>query len=269
MATIKVPYTYKEYKLSKWGTRVDKFCHSPSRIVWIFLVSMLLFGYFAVCFSAMHLPDAVLRVLGGLGAIFLLVSFIGSFCLGWICDRFKLSERVALWDISGVGITPKMKKGLISLGILMLLPGLIALVVTVTTTIQGNAYHKTMAALEDPDSVSINGSMAVTCEDSRFTRSYIPKSLQAEEPEEVRYILYCTDGEKMTGFYGASFVSGYQRWREVKIVDRKTGEVVAQERFYGSNPPHSISDDTKKDQYGSEPDEQEIRAWVKRNLPGA
>lgn len=34
MATIKVPYTYREYTFSKLATRVDKFCHKPSRIVW-------------------------------------------------------------------------------------------------------------------------------------------------------------------------------------------------------------------------------------------
>jgi hypothetical protein len=126
-----------------------------------------------------------------------------------------------------------------------------------------------MVALENPDSIPVKGDMAVTFEDDRFTRSYVPDSLRAGKPEDVRYIIYCTDGEELVGVYGFSGVGGYKRWRKVEVVDRENGNILGSEIFYGSEPPYSISDDDAKKQYGSEPDDALISEWVKQTLPGA
>jgi len=262
MATMKIPYTYSEYKFSKLGTRVDRFCHSPSRIVWGFVVSMLLCVYYVMCFSVIPVSDALRDLIGKLAAVLMCIFIVSSFFLGILCDKCRLSERVALWDLSGRKVTGKMKVIIVVLAAVLLLPGITAAGVTLVTRTQENAYHKTMAVLEESDSVAVEGNKAVTYKDGRFSTRYIPEDLQAETPEKVQYIVQCTDGEELSGFYGTSGIAGYRRWRMVEVVDRESGQVIATETFFGTNPPHMVSDDDAKKQYGSEPSDEEISTWV-------
>jgi len=269
MATIKIPYSYKQYQNSKIATFVDKFCHVPSRIAWVLIISLALLFYYMVCFSAFPLSDEVNDLLGTVGVGFFVVSFIGSFFLGLICDKCKLSERVALWDVNGRKFSVRAKVVIALLAAVLILPGVAAAGIAITNGAQEKAYHETMSPLANPDSVAVEEGKAVTFEEDRFSRLYIPGDLQAEAPEEARYILYCTDGEDMVGSYGLSGVGAYKRWRLVEVVDRESGETIASETFYGGEPPRSVSDDTKNDQYGSRPSEEEISAWVAGVLPAA
>lgn len=267
MATIKIPYTYKVYNNSKLGTWVDRFCHTPSRIAWMVLGSFLLLGYFTVCFSVLPVSGDVKDFMSGLAAVVVLVSFVGSFFLGILCDKCRISERVAIWDIMGRKVSRKMKIVLIVLIVALLLPGICAAGVSVANAAQANAYQKTMAVLENPEAVPVEGNKAVTCAQGGYFRDYIPEDLQADTPEEVRYMINCTDGEELYGTYGISGILGYRRWRRVEVVDRETGEVLDSETFYGSNPPHSVSEDSAKKQYGSKPSDTEISWWVSQVLP--
>lgn len=264
MATIKVPYTYREYTFSKLATRVDKFCHKPSRIICCVVSVMLLILYYAACFSVIPLPDSVERILGYVGAAAMGIAFFGSFFLGLICDKCKLSERVALWDLAGRKVSGKVKIVIVLLLALLIVPGIAAGSIWLVNAGQANAYHETMSVLDSADTVAVEGSKAVTLAEDRYSRLYIPEELQAEAPEEVRYILRCTDGEELEGIYGSSGIRGYRRWRLVEIVDRETGEVLAVETFFGSGPPNSVSDDAASKQYGSYPDEDDISDWVRR-----
>ena len=269
MATIKVPYTYKEYTFSKLATRVDKFCHKPSRIVWCVVSIMLLVMYYSACFSVIPLPDSLERALGNVGAIAIGVVFFGSFFLGLLCDKCKISERIALWDIAGRKVSGAMKVVIVVLAALLILPGIAAGCIYLVNAGQANAYHETMSVLDSADSTAVEGDKAVTLAEDRYSRLYIPEEYQAQTPEEVRYILRCTDGDELQGFYGTSGIQGYKRWRMVEIVDRQTGQVIASETFFGSDPPRSVSDDASKKQYGSYPDEEKISHWVSQMLSPA
>lgn len=266
MATIKIPYKYTEYKFSKLGTRVDKFCHAPSRIVWMQMLSLVLCLYYVMCFSVIPLPEGLRRGLSNLGAVFVGVVFLGSFFLGIICDKCRLSERIALWDVGGRQVTRKMKIIVMLLAALLVLPGFTAAGITLVRGTQANAYHKTMAPLSETKNVAVEGNKAVTYAEERFSTRYIPETDRAETPESVRYILRCIDGEEFYGYYGVSGISGYIRWRKVEVVDRKDDRVVCSETFFGSHPPRSVSDDAAKKQYGSDPDDEEIAAWVAETL---
>jgi len=257
---MKVPYKYKEFEHSRLATEVDRWFHKPSSAVWVMFIALLLPGYFYLCFSAL-MPKEAQRVIGYVCAVFVLVGFVGSFFLGAICDMCKISERVARWDIAGRNYTGKMKLIIVVLILVLILPGIIAGAVSLVNGLQADSYHATMYVLADPDSVPVEGDKAVTLADATFTRLYIPESLQAEEPEQVRYILYCTDEDELVGFYGDSYAAGYQRCREIEIVDRESGETVATKLFRGGMPSYSISDG-EGSQYGSEPDEETIRLWV-------
>ena len=266
MATIKVPYSYREYSFSKLATGVDKFCHMPSRIAWIFVASMLLCFYYVACFSALPLPDGLRRSLNTLAGILVMVAFVGSLFLGLLCDKFELSKKVALWDVSGRKVTKKMKIVIAVLMVILILPGITAAGVTLVNKSQENAYHETMAVLQDPDSIAVAGNKAVASIEDRFSTLYIPEDLQTETPEEVRYIVYCSDSEQLVGYYGTSGIAGYKHCRYVKVVDRKDGSTIGSESFTGSNPPNMVSDDKAKKQYGSRPSDEEIGMWVKEIL---
>lgn len=262
MATIKIPYTYKVYNNSRLATWVDRFCHTPSRIVWTVLASFLLLGYYAVCFSVLPVSAGVHDFLSDLAAVLVLVSFVGSFFLGILCDKCRISEKIAIWDITGRNVSKKAKILLIVLAIALILPGVSAACVAVSNGIEADAYQKTMMVLEDPDAVPVEGNKAVTYAEGGYSRDYIPEELQAETAEEVRYIVRCTDGEEFYGTYGISGIAGYRYLRTVEVVDRETGTVLDAETFYGGKPPYSVSEDAAKKQYGSKPSEAEISWWV-------
>ena len=266
MATVKIPYTYKEYKFSKIGTLVDKFCHSPYRIGLMLLLSTLLCFYYVMCFSVIPLPEGLHKGLSNLAAILFGISFVGSFFLGMICDKCRLSERIALWDLTGRNITGKMKIAIAVLAVVLILPGVTAAGVTLVSRTQDNAYHKTMASLSESDNIAVEGNQAVAYVEERFSTLYIPEEYQAKTPENVRFILRCTDGEELYGHYGITGIAGYLRWRKVEVVDRKDDQVISSETFFGGNPPLHVSDNDAKKQYGSFPSDEEIAAWVAATL---
>lgn len=265
MAIIKVPYTYKYYHNSSLATWVDKFCHSTSSVVFVIVSSMLLVVYLWYCVDVLALPSVVTKILGYIAAALYPVLFIGSFFLGSICDKCKISERIAVWDINGRKLSKKAVIWIIVIATVLALPGIAAISVSTVKNAKEVTYHKTMYVLTDMDSVPVEGNLAVTYNGSSFSTQYLPKDWQAATPEEVRYILHCTEGEELVGVYGFGSAGGYQRWLLVEVVDRESGKTISSETFFGGNPPNSVSGEEKK-YYGSYPSEEEISEWCQKIL---
>lgn len=126
-------------------------------------------------------------------------------------------------------------------------------------------YHFAMESLKDPENVPVSGEKAVACIDEIFTTQYVPEELQTENPEEVRFIVYCTPGEKTVGYYSNGGGTGLRHTCTVEIYDRETGETVKTHTFEGGDPPETVSGSGKK-HYGSEPSEKKIQIWVEVSI---
>ena len=96
--------------------------------------------------------------------------------------------------------------------------------------------------------------------ESIFTDAHIDPKWAAEEPGEVRFVVNCAYGVTEKGWYPIGGGKAYQRWVSIKIDDLGTGVRLGENVFYGSEPPESVSE--PGDHYGSEVDEDEIRAWI-------
>ncbi len=270
MIHIRVPSTvrYTCYPDSKLATQFDRFCHSLHRLIAAALVAMLLGGYLTFSFDAMRLPDGISAALNGALSILLLLFWVSSFFWGLLCDKLRLSARLAAWEAARRDKGGKLpgKSGLwITAGcVLLLLPGLIAIACTLTRGAQDTGYHQAMTVLDGADSVPVTGVHLVSydTESGIYSTTYIPEQLQAQTPEEVRYILRCTHGAELTGGYGLSGIGAYQRFVSLELTDRESGEVLQSGVIYGGSPPRSIGSDVTRDQYGSRPDESEVIAWV-------
>jgi len=129
-------------------------------------------------------------------------------------------------------------------------------------------YHDSMAVLEVPDSVAVNGEKAVAYvvnnrgsdNPSLFSTDYVPEGYTTENPEEVRYILYCNKDSDVVGAYSNGGGTGNRAWVEIQIFDRTLNQIVSTRKFVGGNPPSSVS--SAGVHYGSEPDSEEIREWI-------
>ena len=132
---------------------------------------------------------------------------------------------------------------------------------------QSNKYQEAMEGVKERSGSQITGSMMVAfdLEDHLYCETYIPESILAETAEEVRYILFFESGADFEGTYSNGAGSGYRRKVMVRIRDLKTGEDIAEDVFYGSAPPSSISTkpgDKPKKVYGSYPDYEKVQSWI-------
>lgn len=260
-------YTYKVYTQSNLATALDKFCHTPIRLV-IFVIPMILAIYLALCSEHLPAAEGVLDVVIGGLVVLAVILFFASFFLGILCDKCRLSEKLALWDIrrQAAGGKLPLRFWIIVILIVALLatPGVAALISRGQARQAADDYHEAMTALDGGHGPEVTGNKVVSFNqnENRYSTKYIPENLQAETPSDARYILRCTDGEEQYGIYENSFVVGFRRTCAAEIYDRETGEVLASQLFYGGTPPHQIDEDVTKAQYGSEPDEAEILAWV-------
>lgn len=130
--SIKVPYTYTKYEHSKLATAFDEMCHSSSKVVCGFIVSMALLLYFYYCVSEISFLAEIRSDIIGIAGIICILLWIASFFLGIICDKFELSRKIAVWDIKRkAGIKSSPKKRLITLAIIvaiLALPAIAALI---------------------------------------------------------------------------------------------------------------------------------------------
>ena len=156
-----------------------------------------------------------------------------------------------------------MKGKYIKIGIIALIAVIIgtAILKDSIDSAKEKKYHESMSVLSDPQSVPVEGSKMVTLADGKFSRLYIPEDWQAESPEEVRYILYCSDTDTAVGTY-TNGGTGYRVDRKISVYDRKTGAYCAEELFIGNDPPSTVEE--KGDHYGRLADEEDVTKWLER-----
>lgn len=264
---IRVSYRYTNYPNSKLATMVDKFCHSPSRIL-IMVVACILSAYCMICIDSLPVPEAVNDVLSNVCIAWIILSMAVVPFTGLLCRKLQLSRRIAEWDIrrqfTGEKLGKKFWIPVIALVLVLALPGVAALTYATIENSKALDYDNTMQVLSTDEAPAATGSAVVAYyeDDNRYARDVIPEALQAETPEAVRYILTLESGSELVGIYEDSFVGAYQRYYQVFLTDRTTGECLSAEIFYGGNPPYSIDSDAKSDQYGSWPEPEVISGWL-------
>ena len=132
---------------------------------------------------------------------------------------------------------------------------------------RSNKYQEAMVGAIGRSGSQITGSLMVAydSEEQRYSKAYIPEELIAEKAEDVRYILFFESGADLEGTYSNGAGSGYRRKVTVRIRDLKTGEDIAEDMFYGSAPPSSISTkpgDKPKKVYGDYPKTERVQEWI-------
>lgn len=132
---------------------------------------------------------------------------------------------------------------------------------------QNEKYQAVMEGAKERSGSQITGSKMVAYdeEEQRYNDNYIPESILAETAEDVRYILFFKSGADLEGTYSNGAGSGYRRKVTVRIHDLKTGEDLAEDVFYGSAPPSSISTkpgDKPKKVYGNYPKTERVQEWI-------
>jgi len=97
----------------------------------------------------------------------------------------------------------------------------------------------------------------------RYETTYIPEQLQAQTPEEVRYVVHCTNRAVSEGSYLGGG-KAYRRAMVLEVEDLVSGRMIARQVFLGTEPP-SYTTETG-DQYGDYPDAEEISRWIAETM---
>ena len=101
-----------------------------------------------------------------------------------------------------------------------------------------------------------------------YANRYIPQAHRTDDPTQIRAVVHFTPDIQLEGYYKESMVHAYRRTMSVEIPAAMTGELMLgmQATFEGEPPPWPISEPAAKDKYGSrygsDPDAEEIMAWV-------
>lgn len=99
MATIKIPYSYKQYKDAPLATFVDKHTHKPSSCSFIAMtLGLLIMLAGAGLYNAGgQVFESVSGAIGGVFILFGMIFFIlGGMLIPKLSDKFKWSEKIAL-----------------------------------------------------------------------------------------------------------------------------------------------------------------------------
>ena len=144
---------------------------------------------------------------------------------------------------------------------------IIAVIAGAINSAKSAEYQKVMEGVKERSGSQITGSMMVAfdLEKHLYCETYIPESILAENAEDVRYVLFFMHGSDLEGIYSNGAGSGYRRNVTVRIHDLKTGEDLAEDVFYGSAPPSSISTkpgDKPKKVYGDYPKTERVQEWI-------
>jgi len=97
----------------------------------------------------------------------------------------------------------------------------------------------------------------------KFTSQFIPSDKKASRPEDVKIIVYVEKQKRESG----SYVGGgraYMRVYEVKLIDIKSWEILAQSSFTGGEPPKTVAAGASG--IGRPPEEREIRVWISKQI---
>lgn len=98
-----------------------------------------------------------------------------------------------------------------------------------------------------------------------YNTKYLTDDWAAQTPDEAKYIVTRTEGTTKVGIYMGSIAGdALQRYVKIEISNSITGEVLADERFYGAKPPETIT--KNEDRFGSYPAEDEISQWILSSL---
>ena len=124
---------------------------------------------------------------------------------------------------------------------------------------QSEAYHQTMSVLDTMSQVSSQADKAVTYTEDQYSTYRVPTELQAETPEEVRYVIHLVQDEELVGRY-SNGMGGFRHVYRFEIVDLSTGEIIAARDFTGGSPPSSTTKSTP--QYGSLPSREDSDSWI-------
>lgn len=108
--------------------------------------------------------------------------------------------------------------------------------------------------------------------DPAYSKQYIPEEMAAQSPEEVAYIIRCTHDADIDGSYGlagmqSGGVNAYQRYLQITVEERISGEIVAEVKFLGGNPPEHLQ--AGQSTFGPYPDENAVVSWVRNAITNA
>ena len=79
-----------------------------------------------------------------------------------------------------------------------------------------------------------------------YAPEYIDETYRAKTPAQSRYIFIIEKNLVYMGSYGTSGYLGYKQTATVKVIDKLTGEVIANEKLEGLDPPQWIYETDKK-----------------------
>jgi len=278
MAFIRIPYTYTRYENSLMATKFDMFCHKPLRSFISTGIAFFYAIYLQWCVANICPALDSDNVSGVLVAVFTIPAFVLTLPLKFLCNRFHWSQKLAVWDITHSGKNrPVWYKALIWVLVLaIVLPGVLAIGFTIVRNREASAYHELMSVVGHDGFVAM-GDKIVAVETkgyssaAQYSRYGIPEEFQAKIPDEVGFALFCNHNEEVVGYYSSSGMSvagaalAYQRYVEVELVELSSGNVLATNTFWGGTPPYSTKG--SENQYGSEPSEDDIRAWLMEIFP--
>lgn len=255
--SVRIPYSYeyKSFKNSRLATNVDRFLHNfPLCMCFTNIVIIPIVFLYYFCLRVHSCPEIITNIGKIFTISFVLVAFILPFFAGLLCDKLRISERIAVWDITGRRKTKKLYILIVIFVFIIIIP----IAVNLICVSLNASYHSKMNNINT--STVVEGDMIVSLIDGKYSTCNIPKELQANTPEEVRYIVNYLDGKDLVGSYGL-YCCGYQKWQDVKIVERISNEIIASKRFYGGYPPVSV-DGSESEYYGSDVDGKEVEQWI-------
>ena len=140
-----------------------------------------------------------------------------------------------------------------------------ALVIAPIQNAKNQAFQDTMSGLNMSIRAESSTTKAVTLEDGEYSTQYIPEELQAQSPDEVRYVVLLEKSSVRVGYYTGGG-GAYQRVYNLSIRDLATGEIIASQEFNGGYPPQQTT--KKGNVYGSAPSSEKIREWVDSYISG-
>lgn len=271
------PMQYKYFEDSPLATYFDRFCHSPLPFpigAFLSLVLIMLYGSLLSPLIDYDRYGSVVRFISG---TVLIAYYVFLLCLGVICDRYHLSEKLAAWDIQrtmlGKGFPLKFWIILVLVVCVFLFP----LAAKDIQAYQEERYHESMTAFLSGDGpYEGTGIVSYNPEQGRYSKLFLPRNFAAKKPEDVRYLLTYQEGAKLVVAYSGGMtyhdysipaVGGYQRYYVVSLTDLTDGQTVAREVFWGSVPPNALPQGTYADLYGSYPDPDQITFWLQQVFP--
>lgn len=131
-------------------------------------------------------------------------------------------------------------------------------------------YSDAMKAKLFRGDYQVTGTKVVTHHErlDKYSTDYVPEELQADNPEEVYYVIFLKNKDKSVGFYyGISGgKSAIKPGIQVQIKAVGSDKVLAESKvFEGGDPPEKIN--SYHSGRGAEPNMARVESWIQENLP--